>query len=68
MGSSYYNSSALAEIDSVPSIPDLLQHHCILVGRAIIQSGATSGYVQSALTQTFTMSSVINHNDTQNIQ
>lgn len=61
-GTSYYNSesSALAEIS--PSVPSLISWHCMLVGRIVIQNGATSGYiVQSPFTNQFASGGIDDH-------
>ena len=64
-----YNKIATAELAKERNdIPLLLKKHCILVGRIIIQNGANSGVVESAFDTTFSASSIINHNDTSNIQ
>ena len=44
----------------------MLLHHCKLVGRSIVQKGATSGVTQS-IVPTLQLSQAINHNDTANI-
>jgi hypothetical protein len=69
MGIDEYTSVAAAQLEQPRGdLPDLLTSHCILVGRIIIQEGASSGIVESAWVQTFTGLSVISHNDTVNIQ
>lgn len=68
MGSDQYTSIALAQNESVPSIPALLRDHCILIGRITIQHAASSGVIQSALTTVFNNGGIINHNDTANLQ
>jgi len=47
-------------------LPLILQHHCILIGRAIIQYNIASGVTQSLTQSTYNFSSVINHDDTGN--
>lgn len=54
---------ALLPID----LPSIMQTN-ILVGRIIVQKGATSGLVESAFSNVFIAGNVINHNDTLNIQ
>lgn len=69
LGSTAHNKKSDAELENPRTdLNVLLRKHCILVGRAIIQGGATSGDTQSAFGIMFTGTSVINHNDTNNIQ
>ena len=50
-------------------LPVLIQHHCMLVGRSIIQNGATSGITEQFTNRVGNFTSPIpNHNDTSNKQ
>ena len=69
IGEHEYKTSSEAELCAERTdIPALIKGHCLLVGRSIIKNGATSGSISSPFTATFLGSSVINHNDTGNIQ
>lgn len=64
-----YNTSAAAALEQPRTdLPIVLRDHCMLVGRSIIQLNATSWVTDSAFNLTFNWSTVINHNDTNNIQ
>lgn len=68
LGTTPYDTESLALL-SQPRIdlPVILKRHCMLIGRAIILSGATSGNVQSSFAVTFNGYSPIMHNDMTNI-
>ena len=63
-----YTSSDAAALEGMPTIPILLRDHCMFVGRIIVKEGASSGSVLSAFGIITSLSTVINHNDTNNIQ
>lgn len=63
-----YNNSDAAQSAQVPPVPPVVQWHCMLVGRIIVQNGASSGIVQSAFDQTFTSSAISNHNNLSGLQ
>jgi hypothetical protein len=58
-----YDSFANAELASVPTIPELISSHAVLVGRIIVEVGTFSGVAQISFVTTFQSSSVTNHND-----
>jgi hypothetical protein len=69
LGDSQYIKQADAELaNERTDLPVLIRHHCLLVGRALIQNGSATGFMESAFITSFTASQVINHNDTGNIQ
>ena len=70
MGTNHWQNQAAAEAGETPrtDLPSLLKDHCVLVGRASIQRNATSGSMASAFGTFFQGATVINHNDTNNIQ
>lgn len=70
MGTNEYPNQAQAEASEMPrtDIPVLLQNHCLLVGRASIKKSSTSGIMTSVFGVMFMGSTVINHNDTANLQ
>jgi hypothetical protein len=70
MGSTQYTTLALARLAPLPSaLPVELQRLGVLLGRVIIEKDATTiSEVASAFTTVFAASSVLNHNDTANLQ
>lgn len=65
LGTQAYDSETLALLSQPRSdLPIVLKRHCMLIGRAIILSGATSGNVQSSFNLTFNGYSPMSHNDT----
>lgn len=65
--SSYTLAEALAA--DVPIPPTVINRMAILVGRIIVKGGAATAIsIDSAFTQTFAGSNVINHNDLDNVQ
>lgn len=68
LGTQAYTTEALALLEGMPSIPLLLRDHCMYVGRIIIQRNADTGHVVSAFGTVTPGSTVINHNDTSNLQ
>ena len=69
LGDSQYNNQANAELAMERTdLPILIRHHCLLIGRSLIQYNASTGFMESAFSTPFTASQVINHNDTGNIQ
>lgn len=67
-GNAEYNSSDSAKLEKIPSKPPVIQWHCMLVGRIIIQNGATSGIVQSAFDEVFAGESITIHNNLSGLQ
>jgi hypothetical protein len=65
---SEYNSSDAAQAAQVPAIPPIMQWHCMLVGRIIVQNGASSGIAQSAFDTVFSASAISNHNNLSGLQ
>lgn len=67
-----YNSEGVARSATEAGrtdLPPLLTGHCILVGRSIIQHGATNGVTEAFIrTGGYFTSAVPNHNDLTNIQ
>jgi len=58
-----------AELESERSdLPLVIKQHCVLVGRSIIQNGASAGITDSAFDVKYCGASIISHNDTNNIQ
>lgn len=67
----YYNTELEASTESQPrtGIPLFLQSHCLLVGRIIIHSGASTNKIESAWVTNFNVgSSVADHNSLNNLQ
>ncbi len=69
-GRGQYNSSTLAQAESVPStIPGHLQYHGRLIGRIIFQKSATTpDLVQSAWSNAFNLSGATTHNELAGLQ
>ena len=67
-GPSAYADSASASAAKVPSIPPVMQWHCMLVGRIIVGINASSGTVQSAFDQQFSATSVTDHSNLSGLQ
>jgi len=68
LGSGNY-SQAQAIASAPPSPPPILSTMAILVGRIIVvKNGATATEIDSAFTQVFSSSSVLNHNDLSGLQ
>lgn len=65
---SYNNIQEAALETPRTDLPTIIKHHCMLIGRAIIQYNATSGLTESTLAVPIGTSTVINHNDTASIQ
>ena len=67
-----YSSEAAARTASESGridLPILLQHHCMLVGRSIVQNNATNGITEQFVNRIGNFTSPIpNHNDTNNKQ
>lgn len=62
-----YNSIAEASYEKPRTdLPIILKHHCVLIGRSIIQYNATNGYTESLIGESYTFAGVINHDDTAN--
>ena len=69
LGTGFYNNAAEASLEKERGdLSVILRNHCILVGRAIIQHNAINGVIESAFNKAFAGATVINHNDTSNIQ
>lgn len=68
-GTGNHPNVASAEAEAERSdLPNVIKQHCLLVGRAIIRKGATSGTTTSAFEVRYSGASTIDHNDTSNIQ
>ena len=63
-----YDSVALAQLSTEPSLPELITSHAILLGRIIIQVAATTGLTESAFSTVFQSTQVTAHNDLSGIQ
>lgn len=67
----YYNTELKASTESQPrtGLPSFLQSHCLLVGRIIIHSGASTNKIESVWVTNFNVgSSVADHNNLNNLQ
>jgi hypothetical protein len=67
----YYNTELSASTESQPrtGLPSFLQSHCLLVGRIIIHSGASTNKIESVWVTNFNVgSSVADHNSLNNLQ
>jgi len=62
LGNAEYDSVNLAQSSTfLASVPEIIDSHAMLVGRVIVQQGATTGYVvESAFAETFAGASIIN--------
>ena len=67
-GTGQYDSVSEAQLSTEPALPELITSHGILLGRIIIQSGSTTGQVESAFTTVFQSTAVTAHNDLLSIQ
>lgn len=69
LGTQAYDNESLA-LQAQPRIdlPIMLKRHCMLIGRGVILSGATSGNIQSSFNVTFNGYTPMSHNDMTNIQ
>lgn len=63
-----YNNSDEAKLAKVPSKPPVVQWHCMLIGRIIVQNGASSGIVQSAFEEVFLSETITIHNNLSGLQ
>lgn len=63
-----YNNSDDAKFAKVPSKPPVVQWHCMLIGRIIVQKGASSGIVQSAFEEVFLSETITIHNNLSELQ
>lgn len=64
-GTNEYQKIADARLEPLRTdLPALITQHCLLVGRIIVQKGASSGEVASAFSVVFQGNTVISHNDT----
>lgn len=69
LGNNEYSTVAHAQASTAINVPFLLRDHCMLVGRIIVQKGATSGVVENVADTTFTGATVTtNHNDLAGLQ
>jgi len=70
VGKSEHNNIEAAKLETPPTItlPKLIRHHCVLVGRIIIEKNASSGLVENVQDSSFISEQVSNHNDLSNIQ
>lgn len=68
-GGAQYNNTTLALAEQPRAdIPVILQKHCMLIGRIVIQRNASSGIVENVVSYSYSGTPVVNHNDTSNIQ
>lgn len=63
-----YDTFANAQLASVPTIPELISSHAVLVGRIIVEVGTFSGVAESSFVTAFQSTSVTSHNDLIGIQ
>lgn len=69
LGDAEYKKLSDAQLAKVRiDIPTVVSQHCLLVGRIIVENGINTGSVESAFDTQFQGSTVIQHNDTENIQ
>ena len=69
LGTGYYNSLTEASLEKERTdLSSIIKNHCILVGRSIVQFNASDGITESAFGKVFSGTTVVNHNDTNNIQ
>ena len=70
LGTEQYSTLAAAEVAQPrANLPEIIKQHTFLVGRIIVQTNATTASsIESAFDTTFVSSTVINHNDSANIQ
>lgn len=67
-GTAEYPTEVKAQAAPEPAMPAELAWHLLLVGRIIIQAGASSGDPQSAFAQTFSSAPIYEHNALSGIQ
>jgi hypothetical protein len=67
-GNDEYVSVSEAQLSTEPNLPELITSHAVLVGRIIVQVGATTGVVESAFVRVFQPTTVQEHNDLTGIQ
>ena len=67
-GNTEYDNVALAQLATEPLLPELITSHAILLGRIIIQVGASTGITESAFRTVFQSTQVTSHNDLTNLQ
>lgn len=63
-----YASVALAQLATIPNLPELITSHAFLFGRIIVGVGQTTGLTESAFVNTFQSTQVTSHNDLTAIQ
>jgi len=63
-----YDSVALAQLATEPSLPELITSHAILLGRVVVQVGASTGVTESAFSTVFQSTQVTSHNDLTGLQ
>ncbi len=63
-----YDTFASAQLAGIPSVPELISSHAVLVGRIIVEVGTFSGVAESSFVTAFQSSSVTSHNDLNGIQ
>lgn len=70
LGNQQYNQLASAiEAQPRPDLPDVVRSNCMLIGRIIVQNGAsTAANIASAFDVTFVSAPVNNHNDLAGLQ
>jgi hypothetical protein len=67
-GVSEYDNVSLAQLATEPLLPELITSHAILLGRIIVQVGASTGVTESAFSTVFQATQVTSHNDLTNLQ
>lgn len=67
-GTNEYNNVEAAHIEAEPNVPNIVNTHGYLVGRIIVQNGATVGHVETAFGIPFTAGTVTQHNDLGDIE
>ena len=67
-GVNQYPSVALAELATVPQLPELVSSHAFLTGRIIVGVGQVTGYTESAFVTVFQPTQVTLHNDLGGLQ
>lgn len=69
IGTSNASNIATAQAESIPSgLPSIVQDHAVLVGRIIVQNGASSGVVENVASTVFTSTTSTIHNNLNGLQ
>jgi len=67
-GNSEFDNVSLAQLSTEPSLPELITSHAILLGRIIVQVGASTGITESSFNTVFKSTQVTSHGDLTNLQ